>query len=293
MSDAAIPRKTDAVQARTDKAGGRIARRFSELADAGELGLVAYVTAGDPSLAATEKFVLAAVDAGADLIELGVPFSDPVADGPTIQRASERALRSGTTLAGVIELVRKLRASTQVPLVLFSYFNPILQMGIQKFAEAASAAGADGVLATDLTPDEAVEYRKTLHACGLDTIFLAAPTSTDERLAIISECSTGFLYLISRTGVTGERDSMQGDLPELARRVRRATRLPIAIGFGITSPEHVSMLGGIADAAVVGSALMAEIEKASSVHEATIAVAERIRALKQAARAGISRRSLK
>jgi tryptophan synthase alpha chain len=291
MSDAAIPSKSGAAETRVGKAGGRIARRFSELADRGELGLIAYITAGDPSLAASEKIVLAAAAAGADVIELGVPFSDPVADGPTIQRASERALRSGTTLAGVIELVRKLRASTDVPLILFSYFNPILQMGVERFAEAAGAAGADGVLATDLTPEEAVEYRKTLHARGLDTIFLAAPTSTDERLAIISECSTGFLYLISRTGVTGERDSMQGDLPELARRVRRATKLPIAIGFGISSPEHVSMLGGIADAAVVGSALMAEIERASSVNEATIAVAGRIRALKQAARAGISRRS--
>jgi tryptophan synthase alpha chain len=291
MSDAAIPGKTDAGQTRPAKACGRIARRFSELAEAGELGLIAYITAGDPSLAATEKIVLAAAQAGADVIELGVPFSDPVADGPTIQRASERALRSGTTLEGVIELVRKLRASTQVPLILFSYFNPILQMGIEKFAEAASAAGADGVLATDLTPEEAGDYRKAMQARALDTIFLAAPTSTDERLAIISECSTGFLYLISRTGVTGERDSMQGDLPELARRVRHATKLPIAIGFGISSPEHVSMLGGIADAAVVGSALMAEIEKSSSVNEATIAVADRIRALKQAARAGISRRS--
>src|SRR5579863_3237244 len=275
MSDAAIPQKS----------AGRIAQRFAQLARSGELGLVAYITAGDPSLGASEKIVLAAAEAGADVIELGVPFSDPVADGPTIQRASERALRSGTTLAGVIQLVCKLRASTDVPLILFSYFNPILQMGIEKFAEAARAAGADGVLATDLTPEEAVEYRKTLHARGLDTIFLAAPTSTDERLKIISECSTGFLYLISRTGVTGERDSMQGDLPALARRVRRATKLPIAIGFGISSPEHVSMLGGIADAAVVGSALMAEIEKAPSVNDAVSAVAGRIRALKLAARA--------
>lgn len=270
---------------------GRIGRRFRELADAGELGLIAYITAGDPSLAASERIVLAAADAGADVIELGVPFSDPVADGPTIQRASERALRSGTTLVGVIELVRKLRTTTDVPLILFTYFNPILQMGVEKFADAASAAGADGVLATDLTPEEAVEYRRVLHARGLDTIFLAAPTSTDERLAIIAEFSSGFLYLISRTGVTGERDSMQGDLPELARRVRRATKLPIAIGFGISSPAHVSVLGGIADAAVVGSALMAEIEKAPSADDATIAVANRVRALKQAARAGISRRS--
>ena len=208
MSDAAIPRNSHPAQTRA-RAGdrGRIARRFRELADAGELGLVAYITAGDPSLEASEIIVLAAAEAGADVIELGVPFSDPVADGPTIQRASERALRSGTTLAGVIELVRKLRSSTDVPLILFCYFNPILQMGIEKFAAVASAAGADGVLATDLPPEEAGDYWKVLHARGLDTIFLAAPTSTDDRLAMISQCSSGFLYLISRTGVTGERDS--------------------------------------------------------------------------------------
>jgi tryptophan synthase alpha chain len=293
MSDAGHPRKTAGLHGGAAIPGrdGRIARRFRALADAGELGLVAYITAGDPSLAASEKIVLAAAEAGADIIELGVPFSDPVADGPTIQRASERALRAGTTLGGVIDLVRRVRTASDVPLILFSYFNPILQMGVEKFADAASAAGADGVLATDLTPEEAGEYRKALEARGLDTIFLAAPTSTDERLKIIAGCSSGFLYLISRTGVTGERDSMPEDLPALARRVRRATKLPLAVGFGISLPEHVSVLGGIADAAVVGSALMAEIEKSATVDAAIAAVAARVRVLKQAARAGISRRS--
>jgi tryptophan synthase alpha chain len=291
MSDAAMGKPSAGAGVPAAKAEGRIGRRFRELADAGELGLVAYITAGDPSLDATEKIVLAAAEAGADVIELGVPFSDPVADGPTIQRASERAVRSGTTLAGVIELVRKLRTRTQVPLVLFSYFNPILQMGVEKFAAAASAAGADGVLATDLTPEEADEYRAAMRAHGLDTIFLAAPTSTDARLALIAECSSGFLYLISRTGVTGERDSLPEDLPALARRVRRFTKLPLAVGFGISLPEHVSVLGGIADAAVVGSALVAEIEKAATPDDAASAVASRIRALKRAAREGISRRS--
>jgi tryptophan synthase alpha chain len=290
MSDAAIPQSDPAAQTLAGKTEGRISRRFRELAEAGELGLVAYITAGDPSLDATEKIVLAAAEAGADVIELGVPFSDPVADGPTIQRASERAVRGGTTLAGVIELVRSLRAHTQVPLVLFSYFNPILQMGIETFADRARAAGADGVLATDLTPEEAVEYRAIVHARGLDTIFLAAPTSTDARLALIAECSTGFLYLISRMGVTGERASLPEDLPALARRVRRFTKLPLAVGFGISSLEHVSVLGGIADAAVVGSALVAEIEKAATPNDAASAVATRIRALKRAARQGISRR---
>jgi tryptophan synthase alpha chain len=291
MSDAASPKPSAPPQARAGKSGGRIAERFRKLAESGELGLVAYITAGDPSLDATERIVLAAAEAGADVIELGVPFSDPVADGPTIQRASERALRSGTTLAGVIELVRRLRTQTDVPLVLFSYFNPILQMGIEKFAAAAAAAGADGVLATDLTPEEAGEYRAVMTAHGLDTIFLAAPTSTDERLALISECSSGFLYLISRTGVTGERDALPEDLPALARRVRRFTKLPLAVGFGISQPAHVSMLGGIADAAVVGSALVAEIEKAATADDAAAAVANRIRILKRASREGISRRS--
>jgi tryptophan synthase alpha chain len=270
---------------------GRIARRFRELADASQLGLVAYITAGDPSLAATEKIVLAAAEAGADVIELGVPFSDPVADGPTIQRASERALRSGTTLAGVIGLVEKIRAQSDVPLVLFTYFNPILQMGLEKFAKAAALAGADGVLATDLTPEEAEEYRSTLQAHGLDTVFLAAPTSTDARLALIAHVSSGFLYLISRAGVTGAREALPPDLPALVRRTRKITSLPIAVGFGISLPTHVTVLGGIADAAVVGSALVAEIEKASTVEAAAVAVGERIRVLKSAACTGVSRRS--
>lgn len=274
-------------------AESRISQRFGELSARGELGLVAYVTAGDPSLDATEPIVLAAAEAGADIIELGVPFSDPVADGPTIQRASDRALCAGATLAGVIDLVRRLRAHTQVPLILFSYFNPILQMGLETFADAAAKAGADGVLATDLIPEEAADYRSAMRAHGLDTIFLAAPTSTDERLAKIAGCSSGFLYLISRTGVTGTRDALPEDLPGLARRVRRFTKLPLAVGFGISQPEHVSVLGGIADAAVVGSAIVAEIEKSASVKEGAANVARLICSLKDAARSGISRRDTK
>ncbi|HXW62181.1 MAG TPA: tryptophan synthase subunit alpha [Candidatus Acidoferrales bacterium] len=256
--------------------------------DRGELGLIAYVTAGDPSLDASEKIVLAAAEAGADVIELGVPFSDPVADGPTIQRASERALRHGTTLAGVIELVRRLRARTDTPLVLFSYFNPILQMGLDRFAQSASAAGADGVLATDLTPEEAAAYCAALGAHGLDTIFLAAPTTTDPRLAKIVGCSSGFLYLISRTGVTGAQEAFPEDVPALARRVRQLTKLPLAVGFGISQPAHVSILGGIADAAVVGSVLVSEIERVATAEAAAAAVADRIGILKRAAREGVS-----
>jgi tryptophan synthase alpha chain len=268
----------------------RIAQRFAALRSSGEMGLVAYITAGDPTLAATEQFVLALAEAGADVIELGVPFSDPVADGPVIQRASERALRNGTTLSGVLSLVKALRAKTDVPLVLFSYYNPVLQMGLEKFAEAAKNAGADGALITDITPEEAGEYRAAMASHGLDTVFLAAPTSTDERLALISKSTSGFLYLISRTGVTGTKDQLADELPALARRVRRFTELPIAIGFGISLPGHVSLLGGLADAAVVGSALVEEIERADSVDAAATALAARVKLLKGAAAAGMSRR---
>lgn len=277
----------------------RISRRFAALREAGELGIVAYITAGDPSLEATHKFVLALAEAGADVIELGVPFSDPLADGPTIQRASERALQSGTTLAKVLELVREIRESSEIPLVLFSYYNPVLQMGLEKFSAAASRAGADGVLITDLTPEESGEHRRILSAHHLDTIFLGAPTSTDERLEKIAAVSSGFLYLISRTGVTGAKDALPDDLPALLRRARKVTQLPIAVGFGISLPGHVSILGGLADAAVVGSALVSEIEAAtakdfpaSAVENAAAALASRVRSLKQAARHGLSRREV-
>jgi tryptophan synthase alpha chain len=278
----------------------RISKRFADLRASGELGVIAYITAGDPSLDATLKFVLALAEAGADVIELGVPFSDPLADGPTIQRASERALKSGTTLARVIDLVRRIRQSSQVPLILFSYYNPILQMGLDKFAAAAASAGADGVLATDLTPEESVDYRCAMATHHLDTIFLGAPTSTDERLAKIADASSGFLYLISRTGVTGAKDALPDDLPALLRRARAVTQLPLAVGFGISLPGHVSVLGGLADAAVVGSALVSEIEKATaanpssaaSIDTAAQALATRVRSLKQAARHGLSRREV-
>jgi tryptophan synthase alpha chain len=268
----------------------RISKRFSELRSNGELGIIAYVTAGDPSLDATHKFVLALADAGADVIELGVPFSDPLADGPTIQRASERALKAGASLAGVLDLVRRIRRTSQVPLVLFTYFNPILQMGLEKFAAAAAEAGADGVLVTDLTPEESEDYRRIIHSQNLDTIFLAAPTSDDERLQKISACSSGFLYLISRTGVTGAKDLLPDDLPGLLRRVHHFTDLPVAVGFGISLPGHVSVLGGLADAAVVGSALVSEIEKALSIEAASAALRDRVKALKEAGRRGLSRR---
>jgi tryptophan synthase alpha chain len=277
----------------------RISRRFAALRESGELGIVAYITAGDPSLDATLKFVLALAEAGTDVIELGIPFSDPLADGPTIQRASERALKCGTTLAQVIGLVREIRKSSEVPIVLFGYYNPVLQMGLEKFASEAAAAGADGVLITDLTPEESDDYRRVLAAHHLDTVFLGAPTSTDERLKKIAEASSGFLYLISRTGVTGAKDALPDELPALLRRARKVTELPIAVGFGISLPGHVSVLGGLADAAVVGSALVSEIEKATAanptaanIDAAATALAARIRSLKEAARHGLSRREV-
>jgi tryptophan synthase alpha chain len=265
-------------------AATRIGRRFAELRRSGELGLVAYVTAGDPSLDATREIVLAAAEAGADVIELGVPFSDPIADGPVIQRASERALRAGTTLEAVIGLVAELRRSTEVPLVLFSYFNPILQLGVENFAHRAAQAGADGVLATDLTPEEATEYRRVLREAKLDTVFLAAPTTPDDRLERIAAVSSGFLYLISRTGVTGQREQLPEDLSALVARVRRATTVPLAVGFGLSQPEHLRALVGKVEAAVVGSALVSEIERSASPAAAADAVATRVRALKGAGR---------
>jgi tryptophan synthase alpha chain len=268
----------------------RITRRFDELRHKGHMGLVAFLTAGDPTIEATESLVLAMAEAGADVIELGVPFSDPVADGPAIQRSSERALHAGTTLARVLDLVKSIRRKSDVALVLFSYYNPVLQMGLESFAERASAAGVDGVLIIDLTPEEAGDFRTVIHAHGLDTIFLGAPTSPDERLAKIAECSTGFLYLVSRTGVTGAKESLPEGLPALVRRVRSVTSLPIAVGFGISLPGQVSVLGGLADAAVVGSALVEEIERSSTVEAAVAAISARVRILKQAGLSGMSRR---
>ena len=268
----------------------RIIKRFEHLRQRNEKGFIVYIGAGDPDLEATRQLALAFDEIGVDVLELGVPFSDPLADGPTIQRASERALKSGTTLHGVLDLVRRIRQSSQVALVLFTYFNPVLQFGLEKFAVAAAETGADGVLVTDLTPEESEDYRRILKARGLDTIFLAAPTSTDERLQKIAACSSGFLYLISRTGVTGAKDALPDDLPALLRRARSFTQLPIAVGFGISLPGHVSVLGGLADAAVVGSALVSEIEKSASVDAACTALRDRVHSLKDAARRGLSRR---
>lgn len=224
-------------------------------------GLVAYLTCGDPDLATTRKVALAAVQAGADVLELGVPFSDPVADGPVIQRSSERALRHGTNLADVLALARELRQKTSARLIMFSYMNPILRYGLERFCTQAAEAGVDGALVTDLPVEEAGEYVAAMRARRLHTVFLAAPTSPDERLKGICELSTGFVYAVSRTGVTGTRKELAGDATELVRRLRNFTNLPVAVGFGVSNAEQFASVGSFADAAVVGSAIVQAIEQ--------------------------------
>ncbi|MBO0912126.1 MAG: tryptophan synthase subunit alpha [Acidobacteria bacterium] len=222
--------------------------------------LVAYITSGDPDLDTTREVARAAVSAGAELIELGVPFSDPVADGPVIQRASERALGKGVTLADVLKLAREIRRDTDAGLILFSYLNPILRMGVAQFAAEAEESGVDGALITDLPVEEAGEYLRQMRKRNLATVFLAAPTSTDERLKRIAEVSTGFIYAVSRTGVTGAREELPEDAQKLVRRLRKFTQLPIAVGFGISTPEQFAGLGRFADAAVIGSAIVETIQ---------------------------------
>jgi tryptophan synthase alpha chain len=224
--------------------------------------LVVYVTCGDPDLATTRDIVLAAIDAGADAIELGVPFSDPVADGPVIQRASERALKHGASLAQVLTLAAEVRQQAQsTGLVIFSYLNPILRMGMEKFCKVARHAGVDGVLLTDLPVEESDEYLRAMQAQDLAPIFLAAPTSPDDRLKRIVDASRGFVYAVSRTGVTGARQQLASEAQKLVRRLRRVTKLPIAVGFGISTAEQFAEVGKFADAVVVGSAIVETIER--------------------------------
>lgn len=225
-------------------------------------GLVAYITCGDPDLASTRAIALATIDAGADVLELGVPFSDPIADGPVIQRASERALRSGTSLAQVIALaadIRKQRPNTG--LIIFTYLNPVLRLGIERFANELASGGIDGTLITDLTLEEAGDYIAIMRSHNLATVFLAAPTSTDDRLQRIAEASRGFVYAVSRTGITGEQQKLAADAAELVKRIRRFTSLPIAVGFGISNAEQFHAVGEFSDAAVIGSAIVSIVEK--------------------------------
>jgi tryptophan synthase alpha chain len=243
-------------------------------------GIVAYLTAGDPDLATTKDIALAAIDNGADVIELGVPFSDPLADGPVIQRASERAVARGVRLTDVLELAKELRAARPAAgLVLFSYLNPVVRMGMKAFCARAADAGADGVLLTDMIVEEAGEYLAEIKSHGLAPIFLAAPTSPDARLKAIAGVSQGFVYAISRVGITGTQQKVAGDASELVTRLRQFTKLPIAVGFGISNAEHVRAVGEFADAAIIGSALVALIEK-SPAKEAATAIGQFIAGLR-------------
>lgn len=235
-------------------------------------GLVVYLTAGDPSLDATRAIALAAIDAGAAVIELGVPFSDPLADGPVIQRAMERAVARRIRLADVLQLAREIRAERPAAgLIIFSYLNPILRYGLKRFADDAAAAGVDGVLATDMIVEEAGDYLSELARVGLAPIFLAAPTSPDDRLEAIATHSKGFVYAISRTGITGTQQTLTSDAAALVARIRRWTTLPVAVGFGISNAEHVAQVAEFADAAVIGSAIVELIERATSEHGAEAA----------------------
>ena len=222
---------------------------------------MAYITCGDPDLETSRDVALAAIAAGADVIELGVPFSDPVADGPVIQRASERALKHGTDLAGVLGIAKQIRQQSSAGLIVFSYLNPILQFGLEAFCAAAAEAGVDGALVTDLPVEEAGDYLKAMKAHKLAPIFLAAPTSPDERLRNVAKHSRGFVYAISRTGITGARQELSNDARSLVDRLRSMTKLPIAVGFGVSTPEQFAEVGSFADAAVVGSAIVQHIEQ--------------------------------
>jgi len=242
----------------------RIGKLFEKLKEQKRCGMIAYLTAGDPSPAATPALVAALERGGADLIELGVPFSDPIADGPVIQQAGDRALRAGTTLARVLQMAVEIRKKSEIPLLLFTYLNPALKYGFEKLARDAKAVGIDGCLLIDVSVEEADEYVRVMRHADLDTVFLAAPTSTDERLKLIARYSSGFVYLVSRTGITGVQENIANSALPLVQRMRAHTDLPIAMGFGISKPEHVAALNGMVEAVVVGSAIVRQIEKDSA-----------------------------
>ena len=258
----------------------RLVDTFARLRAAGTPGLVTYVTAGDPDLAGTEGILRALDRAGADVVEVGIPFSDPLADGPVIQRATERALASGTTLLLVLALLKRLRSELRMPVVLFSYANPVFRIGAERFADLARDAGVDGVLILDLPIEEAGDFRAMLKVRGIDTILLLSPTTSDERLRKAASLGSGFLYAISRLGVTGVRSEIADGAEDMVRRIRRVSDLPVALGFGISKPDHVRQIGQWADAAVVGSALVNVIAEAGRSPDLTTRVEEYVRWLK-------------
>ncbi len=246
----------------------RITQLFDRLKAENRTGMIAYLTAGDPTPDGTPGLVAALERGGADLIELGVPFSDPIADGPVIQLAGDRAIKAGTTLKRVLAMAAEIRKTSQVPLLLFTYLNPALRYGFERLAADAVAAGIDGCLLTDVSVEEAGDYVSVMRAAGLDTVFLAAPTSTEARLALVAKYSSGFVYLVSRTGITGEQTSLSSAAMPLVERMRKHTSLPLAMGFGISTPAHVAELKGKVDAVVVGSAVVRQIERDPSGVEA-------------------------
>jgi tryptophan synthase alpha chain len=245
----------------------RIPEAFANLKRQNRKGFIPFITAGDPDLQTTRELIVELARIGSTVIELGIPFTDPMADGPVIQRASERALRHGFGLAEVLQMVGEARKQTDVPIILFSYFNPLLQFGVEKLARQAKQAGLDGVLVTDLVPEEAGDVAPVLRQNGLDMIFLIAPTSTDERLKLVAERASGFIYAVSRAGITGAREEMSAEAEKLVQRMRAFSALPIAVGFGISKAEHVADVWRYADAAVVGSAIVNVIEKAGNSAE--------------------------
>jgi len=257
----------------------RISEAFGKLTKDGKKGFIPFITAGDPDLQTTKALIIELAHAGATLIELGIPFSDPMADGPVIQRASERALRHGFGIDDVLQVVSDARTETDVPIILFSYFNPLLQFGIERLGREAKGTGVDGVLVTDLVPEEAGEFASVLRASDLDMIFLVAPTSTDERLQMVADRASGFIYAVSRAGVTGTRDEMSAEAEKLVERVRRFSDLPVAVGFGISTTDHVRDVWRYADAAVVGSAIVKVVEESSSGSVAVSNVGQVVRQL--------------
>lgn len=267
----------------------RITKTFAELTKRGEAALIPFITAGDPDLHTTLKIMRALERGGADCIELGIPFSDPTADGPAIQRSSERALKGLVSLPGIFRLVREFRAGSGVPVILFGYFNPIFRFGLEKFARQAAEAGADGVLCVDLPPEESAELQRWTDAAGLDLIFLLSPTSGPDRVQRVARRGRGFIYYVSVTGVTGARRSLDDNLRAQVDRLREASALPVGVGFGISTPKQAAWVAGFADAAVVGSALVEKIEKAKGTsqkaNQAAAFMAQLKRAIRRAARA--------
>lgn len=260
----------------------RISQMFETLKNKGEMALIPYITAGDPDIATTEALIKCLISNGADMIELGVPFSDPMADGPTIQAASERALQNSFSIAAILELVKKVRNNFTTPIILFGYYNPFYQYGSAKLACDAQNAGVDGFLVVDLPPEEAGELKKEAAARGLDNIFLLAPTSTPDRMKLVARLGTGFVYYVPVTGVTGARDSLAAMMDKYVAKIRGFTSLPVGIGFGISSPDHVAEIASYADAVIVGSAIIKVVEENLGKPDMLQKVGKFVRSLKDA-----------